>query len=115
MLSEHIYLVMAIANFLSLVLGGGVIYGKLAQKNKEIEKDIFEAEKEIKAIKHWGESEIERVLSEGNKLFIRKDVFNECILDIKRRLDEVNTIDINSRLARIEAMLDNIQIILDKR
>lgn len=98
-----------------MLIGGGIVYGKLVQKGNNTEKDVVSIKSDVRALKTWGEIEIAKAIADRNDNFIRKDVFNECIADVKRRLDDVNTIEINSRLSRIEAMLDQIQITLAER
>ena len=110
-----IYLVIAIVNFLLLLVGGGVAYGKLVQKNNTTDSDVKALKGDVNALRVWGESEIAKQVAYRETHFVNKDVLNQCLIDITRRLDEVNTIELNSRLSRIEAQLDQIQIILSER
>lgn len=106
---------LSIANLLALFVGGGIAYGKLVQKNNKTEEDVKTVKADMKELRRWGEDEIAKQVSYRESHYVTTERFNECTADIKRRLDEVNTIEINSRLARIEAMLDQIQISLEKR
>ena len=114
-MESTIYLIIAIFNLLALIVGGGIAYGKLVQKNNKTEEDVTSIKADMKELRKWVECEISKQVSYRESHYVTTERFNECTSDIKRRLDEVNTIDINSRLARIEAMLDQIQISLEKR
>ena len=109
---------MSIYNWISLaliLLGWAATYGKICQKINQIEARQAELDADVKAIKVWGESEITKQVAYRETHFVNKEVLNQCLIDITRRLDEVNTIELNSRLSRIEAQLDQIQIILSER
>ena len=84
-----------------IIAGWAVTYGRLIQKIKHLED-------EVKALRHWGESEFTKQDDYLDKHYVTNDKFNECTSEIKRRLDEVNVIELNSRLARIEAMLEQL-------
>lgn len=101
---------------LGLTLVGWVyVLGTLTQRLKHVEEKSDKLENAVEQLDHWGRVEIANQVDYRDKHFVSMDRFNECTSDIKRRLDEVNTIEINSRLARIEAMLDQIQISLTER
>ncbi len=100
---------------IAFVFSFGVQYGVYKHVIARLVKDVERLDKDVKELRTWGEQELDKAVETRNTHFIRREVFNECTTDIRRRLDEVNTIDINSRLARIEAMLDQIQISLEKK
>ena len=109
---------MTVYNWISLgliMLGWAATYGKFVQKINQIDKRQNEVDNDVKALKIWGESEIAKQIAYRETHFVNKDVLNQCLIDITRRLDEVNTIELNSRLSRIEAQLDQIQITLSER
>jgi hypothetical protein len=109
---------MSIYNWISLaviIVGWAATYGKLVQKITEIDKRQDSLYTDMKALRKWGENEVQRQVCYRDSHYVTLDRFNECVAEIKRRLDEVNTIEINSRLSRIEAMLDQIQITLSER
>lgn len=109
---------MTIYNWISLaliLLGWATTYGKFVQKINQMEKRQNEVDNNVKALKIWGESEIAKQVAYRETHFVNKEVLNQCLIDITRRLDEVNTIELNSRLSRIEAQLDQIQITLSER
>jgi hypothetical protein len=109
---------MGVYNWISLALiliGWAVTYGKLCQKINQMEKRQDQVDADLKALRVWGESEIAKQIAYRETHFVNKDVLNQCLIDITRRLDEVNTIELNSRLSRIEAQLDQIQITLSER
>jgi hypothetical protein len=109
---------MSIYNWISLaviIVGWAAMYGKLVQKITEIDKRQDSLYTDMKALRKWGENEVQRQVCYRDSHYVTSDRFNECVAEIKRRLDEVNTIEINSRLSRIEAMLDQIQITLSER
>jgi hypothetical protein len=109
---------MSVYNWISLgliLLGWATTYGKIYQKINQIEARQAELDADVKAIKVWGESEIAKQVAYRETHFVNKEVLNQCLIDITRRLDEVNTIELNSRLSRIEAQLDQIQITLSER
>jgi len=109
---------MTVYNWISLaliLLGWAATYGKICQKINQIEARQAELDADVKAIKVWGESEIAKQVAYRETHFVNKEVLNQRLIDITRRLDEVNTIELNSRLSRIEAQLDQIQIILSER
>jgi hypothetical protein len=109
---------MTIYNWITLVvivLGWATTYGKFVQKINQMEKRQDEVDNNVKALKIWGESEIAKQVAYRETHFVNKEVLNQCLIDITRRLDEVNTIELNSRLSRIEAQLDQIQITLSER
>jgi len=109
---------MSIYNWISLaliLLGWAATYGKFCQKINQMEKRQDEVDNNVKALKIWGESEIAKQIAYRETHLVNKEVLNQCLIDITRRLDEVNTIELNSRLSRIEAQLDQIQIILSER
>ena len=109
---------MTVYNWISLaliLLGWAATYGKFCQKINQMEKRQDEVDNNVKALKIWGESEIAKQIAYRETHFVNKDVLNQCLADITRRLDEVNTIELNSRLSRIEALLDQIQITLSER
>lgn len=105
-------------NWISLgliLLGWAATYGKLCQKLNELERRQDALDADVKAVRVWGESEIAKQNAYRETHFVNKEVLNQCLIDINRRLDEVNTIELNSRLSRIEAQLDQIQITLSER
>lgn len=109
---------MTIYNWITLVvivLGWATTYGKFVQKINQMERRQDEVDNNVKALKIWGESEIAKQVAYRETHFVNKEVLNQCLIDITRRLDEVNTIELNSRLSRIEAQLDQIQITLSER
>ena len=109
---------MGVYNWISLALiliGWAVTYGKLCQKINQMEKRQDQVDADLKALRVWGESEIAKQIAYRETHFVNKEVLNQCLIDITRRLDEVNTIELNSRLSRIEAQLDQIQITLSER
>ena len=105
-------------NWISLaliLLGWAATYGKFCQKINQMEKRQDQVDADLKALRVWGESEIAKQVAYRETHFVNKEVLNQCLFDITRRLDEVNTIELNSRLSRIEAQLDQIQITLSER
>jgi len=109
---------MTVYNWISLaliLLGWAATYGKLCQKINQMEKRQDQVDADLKALRVWGESEIAKQVAYRETHFVNKEVLNQCLIDITRRLDEVNTIELNSRLSRIEAQLDQIQITLSER
>lgn len=105
-------------NWISLaliLLGWAATYGKLCQKLNELERRQDALDADVKAVRVWGESEIAKQVAYREMHLVNKEVLNQCLADITRRLDEVNIIELNSRLSRIEAQLDQIQITLSER
>jgi signal recognition particle GTPase len=94
------------------LLGWAVTYGKFCQKVNQIDKDVTRVDTEINELHRWGENEIVKAKKEREEALVSKDVFVEVINEFRRRIDEVNIIELNSRLARIEAQLDSIEITL---
>jgi len=86
-----------------MILGWAFTYGKIVQKTTSIEKDLNELE-----------IEVDRKIAYCDSHFVNAERYNECVEGIKRRLNEINAIGLNSRLSRIEALLDSIQITLSK-
>lgn len=89
--SAIIYLVIAIVNFLLLLVGGGVTYGKLVQKNNTTDADVNALKSDVKALRVWGESELDKAVTDRNNNFLRKDVFmvqhNELCAQVRELLD----------------------------
>ena len=109
---------MSVYNWISLgliLLGWAATYGKLCQKLNELERRQDTLDSDVKATRVWGESEIAKQVAYREMHLVNKEVLNQCLADITRRLDEVNIIELNSRLSRIEAQLDQIQITLSER
>jgi hypothetical protein len=109
---------MTVYNWISLaliLLGWAATYGKLCQKLNELERRQDTLDSDVKATRVWGESEIAKQIAYRETHLVNKEVLNQCLADITRRLDEVNIIELNSRLSRIEAQLDQIQITLSER
>lgn len=109
---------MSIYNWITIaivLLGWAATYGKLCQKLNELERRQDALDADLKALRVWGESEIAKQVAYREMHLVNKEVLNQCLADITRRLDEVNTIELNSRLSRIEAQLDQIQITLSER
>ena len=109
---------MSIYNWITIaivLLGWAATYGKLCQKLNELERRQDTLDSDVKATRVWGESEIAKQVAYREMHLVNKEVLNQCLIDITRRLDEVNTVELNSRLARIEAQLDQIQITLSER
>ena len=109
---------MTVYNWISLaliLLGWAATYGKLCQKLNELERRQDTLDSDVKATRVWGESEIAKQVAYREMHLVNKEVLNQCLADITRRLDEVNIIELNSRLSRIEAQLDQIQITLSER
>ena len=105
-------------NWISLaliLLGWAATYGKFCQKINQMEKRQDQVDADLKALRVWGESEIAKQVAYREMHLVNKEVLNQCLIDITRRLDEVNIIELNSRLSRIEAQLDQIQITLSER
>jgi len=86
-----IYLVIAIVNFLLLLVGGGVAYGRLVQKNNTTDSDVNALKGDVKALRVWGESELDKAIADRNANFLRKDVFvaqhNELCAQVRELLD----------------------------
>ena len=109
---------MSIYNWITIaivLLGWAATYGKLCQKLNELERRQDTLDSDVKATRVWGESEIAKQVAYREMHLVNKEVLNQCLIDITGRLDEVNTIELNSRLSRIEAQLDQIQITLSER
>ena len=109
---------MSIYNWITIaivLLGWAATYGKLCQKLNELERRQDTLDSDVKATRVWGESEIAKQVAYREMHLVNKEVLNQCLIDITRRLDEVNIIELNSRLSRIEAQLDQIQITLSER
>ena len=109
---------MSVYNWISLgliLLGWAATYGKFCQKINQMEKRQDQVDADLKALRVWGESEIAKQIAYRETHFVNKEVLSQCLADITRRLDEVNIIELNSRLSRIEAQLDQIQITLSER
>ena len=68
------------------LLGGAYGYGKIAQRVSGAESNINRVENSC-----------------GN--YITSDRFNECIEDIKRRLDSLDAMEISAQLAEIKTLL----------
>ena len=98
---------MTLYNIITLAvvnLGWACTYGKIVQKTNEIDLDVKSLE-----------IRLNKEVDYRNAHFVSTERYDECVEGIKRRLNEINTIELNSRLSRIEALLDSIQVTLSKQ
>lgn len=56
-------------------------------------------------LRAWGENEIAKAVHVRNVDFVRKDVLDQCLVSINRRLDALDALEISAQLAEIKAML----------
>jgi hypothetical protein len=91
-----------------ILVGWGVYKSIISQ----LRIDVTQHTKDIAELRKWGENAIVKAKKEREETLVSKDVFVEVINEFRRRMDEVNIIELNSRLARIEAQLDSIEITL---
>ncbi len=68
------------------LLGGAYGYGKITQRVSGTESNIIRVEKNCSN-------------------YITSDRFNECIEDVKRRLDSLDAMEISAQLAEIKTLL----------
>lgn len=91
---------------LGLTLAGWVyVLGTLTQRLKHVEEKSDKMEAAVEQLEHWGRTEITNQVDYRDKHFVSIDRFNECIVDIKRRLDTLDSMEISAQLAEIKAML----------
>jgi hypothetical protein len=98
---------MTLYNILTLavvILGWAFTYGKIVQKTNEIDLDVKSLDKRIS-----------KEVDYRNANFVSAERYNECVVEIRRRLDDVNIVDLNSRLSSIETLLKTIQDTLNKQ
>lgn len=99
---------MSIATWIMLGLtAAGWVYvlGTLTQRLKHVEEKSDKLETSIEQLDHWGRTEITNQVDYRDKHFVSMDRFNECTMDIKRRLDALDALEIGAQLAEIKAML----------
>ena len=87
---------MTVFNWISLgliVLGWAFTIGKFMQRTNEQDKVIRRLDNDVNNLKTWGETEIARQIAYRESHYVSLDRYNDCVGDIKRRLDEVNTIE----------------------
>ena len=91
---------MNIFNIITLIitaLGWAFTYGKTIQKISQFEKEIEELKEAVK----------ERP-DRCDKHFVTKETNNAFQNEVFRGLSDIDSIDLRGRLARIEAMLDQL-------
>jgi hypothetical protein len=99
---------MSIATWIMLgltVAGWVYVLGTLTQRLKHVEEKSDKVETAVEQLEHWGRAEITNQVDYRDKHFVSIDRFNECIVDIKRRLDTLDSMEISAQLAEIKAML----------
>jgi hypothetical protein len=100
--SAIIYLVIAIVNFLLLLVGGGVAYGKLVQKNNTTDADVNALKDDVKALRVWGESELDKAVADRNANFLRKDVFAAQHSELCAQVRELLDLKLPAFMAKLE-------------
>ena len=93
----------SIATFLLGLIGGGISYGRLVQKNETTSKELDalkdaqkESEKRILA-------EISRETNERNSMFLRKDVFLAQHAELAAHVRGLQDLKLPAFMARLEA------------
>lgn len=95
---------MTIHNWVSLiviVIGWAVTYGKLLQKINGFEKDFLDYDVHY----HTVISELKTV----KDTFVTKEMHQQCLNEINRRLDAIDNLEIGAQLAEIKTMLASIK------
>lgn len=72
-------------------------------------EDVKEYGEGLTELRAWGENEIAKAVHERNVAFLRKDVFDQCLVSINRRLDALDALEISAQLAEIKAMLISLK------
>ena len=106
---EITYLVIAVANFLLVLVGGGVAYGKLVQKNNTTDKVVMVLSGDVKKVQEDLNHELINAVKERNEGFVRKEVFDQFVDTITKRMDAIDNIKIEAQLAELKAMLMNVK------
>ncbi len=71
-----------------------VTYGINLQRNRSSENEVAEIKKKLDAEASYNEEH-----------YVKQDLFNQCITEIKRRLDGLDAIEISAQLAEIKVMI----------
>ena len=109
----------SIITIIGFIAAAGGFYRYIQLTNKRLEDDIAGLRTqhatmltELKELKIWGETQVAVRTAFNESHYLSIERFNECMIDVKRRLDDFDAIGLSARLARIEALLE--QLIIEK-
>jgi len=95
---------------LAVTLAGWVyVLGQLSQRVKTLESKTERLDEDITALESWGKREISAQITYRDQHFVSLDRFNECTVNISRRLDSFDALEIGAQLAEIKTMLQGIK------
>jgi hypothetical protein len=83
------------------LIGWGIYKNIIAR----LREDVTQHSADIHGLREWGEARIAEAVAERNELFVRKELFEHYMQEMKRRLDTLDAMEIGAQLAEIKAML----------
>jgi hypothetical protein len=83
------------------LIGWGIYKNIIAR----LREDVTQHSADIHSLREWGEARIAEAVAERNELFVRKELFEHYMQEMKRRLDTLDAMEIGAQLAEIKAML----------
>jgi len=87
------------------VIGAIVAIGVYKSVVSRLTIDVKAHTKEIHQLKQWGEQELEKAKRERDEFFVRKDLLAELMINVNRRLDAFDALEIGAQLAEIKTLL----------
>jgi len=87
------------------VIGAIIAIGVYKSIISRLLLDVEKHTEDIHELKDWGEQEIADAKRERELYYVRKDVFNQCLEGINRRLDAFDALEIGAQLAEIKTLL----------
>jgi len=98
------FVVMAVWNLAITVYDIRILKNRLTELDADVKKSV-----------EWSRGVVTERALYNEKHYLTIERFNECTADLKRRLDEVNTLDLSARLSAIETELKNITRLLNNK
>lgn len=97
--------VVTIGIFAIAGLVGWGVYKNIIARLKD---DVAQHTKDIVSLKIWGETELAKAVKQRADGYVTKEMFIEVVRELRSKLEDVNIIELNSRLARIETMVEQL-------
>lgn len=97
--------VVTIGIFVIAALVGWGVYKNIIARLKD---DVAQHTKDIIGLKIWGETELAKAVKQRADGYVTKEMFVEVVRELRSKLDDVNIVELNSRLARIETMVEQL-------
>jgi len=99
-----------------LIWIGQLVYtsGKQNRFNDEIRKDIDDIETQVRELRKWGEAQIAERTNYNFTHYVSSEMCGQKHSEIIRRLDIIDSYEINVKLAKIETQLSQVLVAVEE-